>query len=405
MSTEKPPKKRSVWAVIRKIWVTVGLLATFVFVGWSLIAYRASGEARASLESDFAVSVMHEDGVWHFAPAPGGAAGTVGLVFFPGALVDPVAYAPLARAAAQAGFPAWIVGLPRRGAFGGADDPAVEARMRMALNAPGAPAHWVVAGHSRGAVVASRVAANPPQGFAGLVLIGTSHPRDVDLSELAVPVTKIVGTRDGLASPGEVEANRAKLPPSTRWIWIEGGNHSQFGWYGFQPSDRRATVGAREQRSAMIRGTLETLRLAAVQRADSTTARTAGDTALDAVPDSVLITVAGVTLVGFYPIRSNDELEDDEDLATVLDDFSYHLGAASDSLHTAGVTVHVQGGDTVWLRSRERRWRFTRSPDSANVGYLLVDPDGRQAEIYGVRTYLDLFEAAEEFRRTGAVRR
>jgi pimeloyl-ACP methyl ester carboxylesterase len=256
-----------VWAVIRKIWVTVGLLATLVFVAWSLIAYRASGEARASLESDSAVSVMHEDGVWHFAPAPGGAAATVGLVFFPGALVDPVAYAPLARAAAQAGFDAWIVSLPRRGAFGGADDPAVEARMRMVLNAPGAPARWVVAGHSRGAVVASRVAANPPQGFAGLVLIGTSHPRDVDLSGLAVPVTKIVGTRDGLASPGEVEANRAKLPPSTRWIWIEGGNHSQFGWYGFQPGDRRATVSAREQRSAMIRGTLETLRLAALQRA------------------------------------------------------------------------------------------------------------------------------------------
>lgn len=399
MSKERPPRKRSVGAVIRKIWVTVGLLATLGFVVWSLIAYRASGEARASLESDSAVNVMHEDGVWHFAPAPGGAAGTVGLVFFPGALVDPIAYAPLARAAAQAGFAAWIVGLPRRGVFGGADDPAVEARMRRVLNAPGAPGHWVVAGHSRGAVVASRVAANPPQGFAGLLLIGTSHPRDVDLSGLAVPVTKIVGTRDGLASPGEVEANRAKLPASTRWIWIEGGNHSQFGWYGFQPLDRRATVDASEQRAEMIGGTVETLRLAALQ------ARTFGDTALDAVADSVLINVSGVTIVGFYPIRSNDELEDDEDLATVLDDFSYHLGAASDSLHAAGVTVHFQGGDTIWLRSGERRWRFTRSPDSADVGYLLVDPDGRQTEIYGVRTYLDLFAAVEEFRRTGTVRR
>jgi hypothetical protein len=153
----------------------------------------------------------------------------------------------------------------------------------------------------------------------------------------------------------------------------------------------------------MIRGTLETLRRAALQRADSATARTAGDTTLDAVADSVLITVTGVTIVGFYPIRSNDELEADEDLATVLDDFSYHLGAAMDSLNAAGVTVHLEGGDTIWLRSGERRWLFTRPPDSADVGYLLVDPAGRQAEMYGVRTYLDLFAAAEEFRRTGAV--
>ena len=153
----------------------------------------------------------------------------------------------------------------------------------------------------------------------------------------------------------------------------------------------------------MISETLETLRLAALHSADSPPARTAGDTTLDAVADSVSITVTGVTIVGFYPIRSNDELEADENLATVLDDFSYHLGAASDSLHAAGVTIHLQGGDTVWLRSGARRWRFTRPPDSADVGYLLVDPAGRQAEMYGVRTYLDLFAAADEFRRTGTV--
>ena len=211
-----------------------------------------------------------------------------------------------------------------------------------------------------------------------------------------MPVTKIVGTRDGLASPGEVEGNRAKLPPSTRWIWIEGGNHSQFGWYGFQPFDRRATVGASEQRAAMIRATIETLRLVE-------TLRPSANPALGAVPDSVLITVTGLTIVGFYPVKSNDELDADEDLATVLDDFSYHLGAAMDSLNAAGVTVHLEGGDTIWMRSGERRWRFTRPLDSADVGYLLVDPEGRQAEIYGVRTYLDLFAAAEEFRRTGAV--
>ena len=63
MRRERRQGKRSGRVVIRRIWVTVGLPATVAFVGWSLIAYRASREARASLELDSGVSVMHEDGV------------------------------------------------------------------------------------------------------------------------------------------------------------------------------------------------------------------------------------------------------------------------------------------------------------------------------------------------------
>jgi predicted alpha/beta-hydrolase family hydrolase len=127
------------------------------------------------------------------------------------------------------------------------------------LAAPGTPRRWVIAGHSRGAVVASHIAAQRRGGFVGLVVIGSSHPRDVDLSTLAVSVTKVVGTRDGLATRAAVEANRAKLPPTTRWVWIEGGNHSQFGWYGFQPGDRRAAIAAATQRATMIQAVIDAL--------------------------------------------------------------------------------------------------------------------------------------------------
>jgi pimeloyl-ACP methyl ester carboxylesterase len=248
------------WKRIRRIWATLGLTAMVVFAGWSLVAYRASGEARAALRSDAAVDVQHEGGVWRFMPAGDASPTTPGLLFFPGALVDPIAYAPLARAAAAAGYPAFVVKLPRRGAFGGAEDPELWARVRAVLHEPRTPRRWVAAGHSRGGVVASQLAHGRPEGFVALVLIGTSHPRDLDLSALPVPVTKIVGTHDGLASRAEVEENALLLPPSTRWVWIDGGNHSQFGWYGFQPGDRRATISASVQRARMIEATLEALR-------------------------------------------------------------------------------------------------------------------------------------------------
>ena len=244
------------------MWVTVGVGATVIFVGWSLLAYRASSEARVAVRGDSLVSVQHPSGAWSFVPAPGRARASVGLLFFPGALVDPIAYAPLARAASEAGFVAHIVEVPRRGAFGGADDPDVWERARARMLEPGGPNRWVLSGHSRGAVIASGFASRPMEGLAGLILIGTSHPRDVDLSALTVPVTKIAGTRDGLASPDEVRANAHLLPTSTNWVWIDGGNHSQFGWYGFQPFDRFATVPAQEQHARMVQAVIATLRRA-----------------------------------------------------------------------------------------------------------------------------------------------
>jgi pimeloyl-ACP methyl ester carboxylesterase len=255
--------RRQLWRRIRRVWIALGIAATVVFVGWSLVAYRATAEALSATRSDSSVAVTHDHHVWSFLPRGPMRAGVPALVFFPGALVDPVAYAPLVRAAATAGFPAFILELPRRGAFGGANDPVLEQRLESLLTAPDTPRHWVIAGHSRGAVVASRIANERRSGFLGLVLIGSSHPRDVDLSSLSVVVAKIVGTRDGFASRAEVEANRAKLPATTRWVWIDGGTHSQFGWYGFQPGDRRATIDASAQRATMIEVVTNVLRQAA----------------------------------------------------------------------------------------------------------------------------------------------
>jgi pimeloyl-ACP methyl ester carboxylesterase len=256
---------RRIWPVIRRIWITVGLTATAVFVVWSLVAYRASSEARAATASDSTVTVAHADGIWQFNPLTEPKAST--LVFFPGALVDPRAYAPLAISVARAGYQVLLVELPRRGAFGGAESPDLRTRIAAALSSIPEAHPVIFGGHSRGGVVASALSVREPR-LAGVVLIGTSHPRDVDLSGLDVPVTKIVGTRDGLASPEEVEQNADLLPAHTRWVWVEGGNHSQFGWYGFQPLDRRPRIPAAEQRAIMTEAVLDLL-----QAVDSSSAQ------------------------------------------------------------------------------------------------------------------------------------
>jgi hypothetical protein len=122
------------------------------------------------------------------------------------------------------------------------------------------------------------------------------------------------------------------------------------------------------------------------------------------VADSEWVDVKGPTLIGFYPIRTNEQLEKDEGLATALDDFAYHIGTAMDSLYAQGFTVHYRGGDTVWLRMPLQRWRFVRDADSADVGYVMTDTTRNMATMYGVRGYVDLIEYAREFRTTGKLR-
>jgi len=190
----------------------------------------------------------------------------VGMLFFPGALVDPVAYAPLARAVAARGHTVLLVQIPWRAAFGGASGATLPERYMRALRLSadsGGPRIWVVAGHSRGGVVACAVARSLKAGLGGLVLLGTTHPRDFSLAHLTIPVTKVYGTRDTVADWDKQYANRHNLPASTRWVRIDGGNHSQFGSYGFQPGDWPATISRPEQQGITLDAILDTMSAAA----------------------------------------------------------------------------------------------------------------------------------------------
>jgi pimeloyl-ACP methyl ester carboxylesterase len=238
--------RKPIWPRIRRIWITAGLVFTAGFAGWSLLAFRATAEARRVLAGDARVRVTPHEDHWLFTPRS--APEPVGLLFFAGALVDPAAYAPLTRDVAAEGFPAVLVKLPRRAAFGGADGGEVLSRARAAMKGVPAISSWVVAGHSRGAVVAARMVRDGGPGVGGLVIVGSTHPRDFSLAGLTVPVTKILGTKDCVADLDKSERNRHLLPPSTRWVVLEGANHSQFGEYGFQPGDCFARMTRDEQR-------------------------------------------------------------------------------------------------------------------------------------------------------------
>lgn len=247
------------WKVIRRVWITFGIVATILFNGWMLFSSRAQGfDKKTILASDERVRVRESSEEIVFEPVAGDA--RAGLIFFPGGMVDPKAYAPLARAVAEQGYETVILRLPFRQAFLESQEAEVVERARAVMERDRGTRGWVVAGHSRGGVIACRVADTHPSLPAALVLLGTSHPVDRDLSGLRFPVTKIYATNDGLATLEKVEATRGNLPAATRWVRIEGGNHGQFGWYGRQFGDEKATISREEQQARTVETLLGVLR-------------------------------------------------------------------------------------------------------------------------------------------------
>jgi pimeloyl-ACP methyl ester carboxylesterase len=171
--------------------------------------------------------------------------------------VDPIAYAPLLHAIAADGYTAHLLALPWRGAFSRADGEEFLDHARSIMET--IPGPWVVAGHSRGAKIAALMARQPTPRMTGLILLATTHPRDFSLADTRLTVTKIYGTADGVSPAPRVLANASLLPPSTHWVRIDGANHNQFGHYGFQPGDSRASISRAEQQSATLAAMLTAL--------------------------------------------------------------------------------------------------------------------------------------------------
>jgi len=207
-------------------------------------------EALTALQSDARVEVT-TDRWLVFRPRSQDPA--AGLIFYPGGRVDPRSYTPAARAIAAEGYLVVVVPMPLNLAVFAAD------RAAQVIAAFPEVDRWVVGGHSLGGAMAARFAHGHPSAVQGLVLWAAYPDVTDDLSAQDLAVTSIYGTLDGLTASDEIAASRSLLPPDSRWVAIEGGNHAQFGWYGPQPRDNQATISREAQQQQIIEATVELL--------------------------------------------------------------------------------------------------------------------------------------------------
>ncbi len=213
------------------------VVAVFVLIIVGLLAYLAIGQYDADAR---AVSytenngATYEDDYIEFNHNQ-----DIGLIFFTGAKVAPEAYSYL-NEVADANI--YIVDV----AF---NFPMFRSNVASKIiDANKDVTNWYVGGHSLGGVVATNFAESNQDVVKGAVLLG-SYPQNEITSDNEY--LSIYASEDGLV--GDYSEYQSLFNESnTKFVEIEGGNHSQFGNYGFQKDDNKSTTSSIEQQQTIV---------------------------------------------------------------------------------------------------------------------------------------------------------
>ncbi|WP_338359026.1 alpha/beta hydrolase [Yeosuana marina] len=228
-------KKRNIF---RLIWFS---LVTIFFI-WQWTNYQSRNLPEDTFKNDNKVYVENSNDEIMFLA--NNSKNQNEIIFFQGGLTDPKAYAPLCRKIAENGFTCHLIKMNWR--MPQWDYKKIETMFDLKNG------KYIIGGHSQGAKMASQFVYENPDLMQGLFLLGTSHPRDFDLSNRILPTIKLYGELDGLASVSEVMENKNKLPKNTNLIEIKGGNHSQFGYLGKLLTDNTAEIDLTKQQGLTV---------------------------------------------------------------------------------------------------------------------------------------------------------
>ncbi len=226
----------------RVLWWILGALGALVVLGvagvvvWSQVGVMAAEPGPlAAVREDPAIEITDTDAGIVLAPTGGSA--DVGLVFIPGAKVDPWAYADkLSGLVADDGVTVVITKPWLNLAF-------FDLRPLSAFTdlVPGIDT-WLVGGHSLGGVRACQLATDAD----GLALFASYCANDLSASGL--PVISVSGSEDGLSTPEKIADARPLLPEDAEMQEVAGAAHSSFGDYGLQPGDGTPTISDDDMR-------------------------------------------------------------------------------------------------------------------------------------------------------------
>ncbi len=218
--------------------LVLSILGILGITTWSITGtYEAQEVALAALESTDLVTVTQDPWIV-FEPVEDT---EIGLIFYPGGLVEARAYAPILHQISEEGILVIITPMPLNLAIlnTNAANEVIDAYPQIDT--------WIIAGHSLGGASAAIYVENNPEQVDAIAL-WDSYPADsADLSDNAIMALSVFGTTNDLPNTENLNEKRHLLPTDATFVGIEGANHSQFGDYGFQKGDVVASISLAEQ--------------------------------------------------------------------------------------------------------------------------------------------------------------
>jgi hypothetical protein len=218
--------------------ISVIIIGVFGLLIWSNTGtYPARTAALSALESTGRVTVSQDKWIV-FEPDQ---ETETGLIFYPGGLVEPAAYAPILHQIANKGVLVIITPMPLNLAIfnTGAANAVIDAYPQIST--------WILAGHSLGGASASIFAENNPEKIDAIALWDSFPPDSSDLSDNSISAISIFGTTNGIPNTENFNSKKHLMPENTSFIGIEGANHAQFGDYGPQKGDVVPKMSLSEQ--------------------------------------------------------------------------------------------------------------------------------------------------------------
>ena len=239
-------KKRLILIIILAL--LIGGLAYFSYYV-SDISYT-DDTALTILSSNGSYTVMDTSNYITFTPTANKS--STGIIFYPGAKIQPESYSVIASKLATNGYTTIIVKMPFNLAIFG------ENKANNVITEHKEISKWVIAGHSLGGVFASDYAVNHQDEIKGVIYLA-AYP-NTNASNATFKALSIRGSLDGLATSKEISDNINKFPVNTTFVTINGGNHANFGDYGMQVGDNNSTIIKQEQQNMTVDYILEFLK-------------------------------------------------------------------------------------------------------------------------------------------------
>jgi len=227
-------KHKGIIIAIISICSILVLLIAAVFIYLS-ISYKPNEYAKSCMVSDNYVTYKQENNkLYYESKTPS----NISIIFYGGAKISYESYAPLGYNLSKRGVNVVICSSPFNIAL---------FNINEANNVIGYKQNqeYYLMGHSLGGSVSSIYAKDNYDKIKGIIFLASYSHKDI--SSLPLNILSIRGSNDSICLESDISSNKYKLPSSSSFITIEGGNHSYFGAYGNQSRDGVATITNQEQ--------------------------------------------------------------------------------------------------------------------------------------------------------------